>query len=291
MTDNTRAILLMNVAMLAFTLNDACMKAVSETLPLFQAIFLRGVATTLALLGLAAMQGQLRFVPGPGDRARIGWRTLAEVVSTATFLLALTHMPIANLSAIMQALPLAVTLGAALWFGERLDAARLLAIMVGFAGVLLIIRPGTEGFDRWALLGLASMAFVTLRDLMTRGLSRSVPSSAVAVWAALAVAVMGGVVTLQQGWQTVSLTQATLLAGATVNLIIGYLTVVMVMRVGDIGVVAPFRYMALLWAILIGAGVFGAWPDGLTLIGSAIVVASGLFTLLADRLRRQRQTA
>lgn len=291
MTDNTRAILLMNVAMLAFTLNDACMKAVSETLPLFQAIFLRGVATTLALLGLAAMQGQLRFVPGPGDRARIGWRTLAEVVSTATFLLALTHMPIANLSAIMQALPLAVTLGAALWFGERLDAARLLAIMVGFAGVLLIIRPGTEGFDRWALLGLASMAFVTLRDLMTRGLSRSVPSSAVAVWAALAVAVMGGVVTLQQGWQTVSLAQATLLAGATVNLIIGYLTVVMVMRVGDIGVVAPFRYMALLWAILIGAGVFGAWPDGLTLIGSAIVVASGLFTLLADRLRRQRRTA
>lgn len=291
MTDNTRAILLMNVAMLAFTLNDACMKAVSETLPLFQAIFLRGVATTLALLGLAAMQGQLRFVPGPGDRARIGWRTLAEVVSTATFLLALTHMPIANLSAIMQALPLAVTLGAALWFGERLDAARLLAIMVGFAGVLLIIRPGTEGFDRWALLGLASMAFVTLRDLMTRGLSRSVPSSAVAVWAALAVAVMGGVVTLQQGWQTVSLTQAALLAGATVNLIIGYLTVVMVMRVGDIGVVAPFRYMALLWAILIGAGVFGAWPDGLTLIGSAIVVASGLFTLLADRLRRQRRTA
>ncbi|MEH7829563.1 DMT family transporter [Gemmobacter denitrificans] len=291
MTDNTRAILLMNVAMLAFTLNDACMKAVSETLPLFQAIFLRGVATTLALLGLAAMQGQLRFVPGPGDRARIGWRTLAEVVSTATFLLALTHMPIANLSAIMQALPLAVTLGAALWFGERLDAARLLAIMIGFAGVLLIIRPGTEGFDRWALLGLASMAFVTLRDLMTRGLSRSVPSSAVAVWAALAVAVMGGVVTLQQGWQTVSLTQAALLAGATVNLIIGYLTVVMVMRVGDIGVVAPFRYMALLWAILIGAGVFGAWPDGLTLIGSAIVVASGLFTLLADRLRRQRRTA
>lgn len=283
LTDNQRGMVLMNIAMLAFTLNDTCMKAVSTSLPLFQVIFLRGTLTTLVLLGVAMATGGLHFWPGGRDGRVIGLRTVAEVLATVTFLVALTHMPLANLSAIMQSLPLAVTLTAMLVFKDPVGWRRLVAIAVGFVGVLLIIRPGTEGFDEWSMLGLASVGFVVVRDLSTRELSKALPSVTVAIWASVAVTVMGAIGLLVQGWQPVSLHEGALILGATLNLVIGYMTVVMVMRVGDIGFVAPFRYMALLWAIILGWLTFGTLPDGLTLIGAAIVVATGIFTLWRER--------
>jgi len=273
----------MNIAMLAFTLNDTCMKLVTQSLPLYQAITLRGVLTTAALLLVAAGQGVRLTGLGRGDWQVIGLRTLAEVAATVTFLTALLHMPLANLSAIMQSLPLLVTLGAALVFGERLGWRRLTAIALGLVGVLLIIRPGTAGFDRWSVLGLLSVAAVVVRDLSTRKLSRAVPSTLVAIWASVAVTGLGMAGLAFEGWQPMGWAEAALILGASVHLIIGYLTVVMVMRVGDIGLVAPFRYMALLWAIALGWALFGTFPDRLTLIGAAIVVVAGLFTLLRER--------
>ena len=283
MSDNLRAVILMNIAMLAFTLNDTCMKLVTQSLPLYQAITLRGVLTTAALLLVAAGQGVRLTGLGRGDWQVIGLRTLAEVAATVTFLTALLHMPLANLSAIMQSLPLLVTLGAALVFGERLGWRRLTAIALGLVGVLLIIRPGTAGFDRWSVLGLLSVAAVVVRDLSTRKLSRAVPSTLVAIWASVAVTGLGMAGLAFEGWQPMGWAEAALILGASVHLIIGYLTVVMVMRVGDIGLVAPFRYMALLWAIALGWALFGTFPDRLTLIGAAIVVVAGLFTLLRER--------
>lgn len=290
MTDTLRAVILMNIAMLAFTLNDTCMKLVTQSLPLYQAISLRGVLTTVALLGLAMGQG-LRF----GGVARadwrvIGFRTAAEVAATVTFLTALLHMPLANLAAVMQSLPLLMTLGAALIFGERLGWRRLSAIGLGLVGVLLIIRPGTAGFDRWSVLALLSVLAVVLRDLSTRKLSRSVPSTLVAISASLAVTALGGVGLALQGWVPMGWAEAALILGASINLIIGYLTVVMAMRVGDIGLVAPFRYMALLWAIGIGWALFGTFPDAMTLTGAGIVVLAGVFTLLRERALRSPAT-
>ena len=272
----------MNIAMLAFTLNDTCMKLVTQSLPLYQAITLRGALTTAALLLVAAGQGMRLAGLSRGDWQVISLRTAAEVAATVTFLTALLHMPLANLSAIMQSLPLLVTLGAALVFGERLGWRRLLAIAVGLLGVLLIIRPGTAGFDRWSVLGLLSVAAVVLRDLSTRKLSRAVPSTLVAICASLAVTGLGAVGMTFEGWQPMGWAEAALILGASVNLIIGYLTVVKVMRVGDIGLVAPFRYMALLWAIVLGWALFGTFPGSLTLIGATIVVLAGLFTLLRE---------
>lgn len=283
MTDNLRAVILMNIAMLAFTLNDTCMKLVTQSLPLYQAITLRGVLTTVALLLVAAGQGMRLTGLARGDWQVIGLRTLAEVAATVTFLTALLHMPLANLSALMQSLPLLVTLGAALVFGERLGWRRLTAIALGLVGVLLIIRPGTEGFDRWSVLGLLSVAAVVVRDLSTRKLSRAVPSTLVAICASAAVTGLGLAGLGFEGWQPMGAREAALILGASVNLIIGYLTVVMVMRAGDIGLVAPFRYTALLWAIGLGWALFGTFPDRLTLIGAAIVVLAGLFTLLRER--------
>lgn len=283
LSDNARGVILMNVAMAAFTLNDTAMKAAMQMVPMYQAIGLRGIYTTLALMLIGWRLGALTLrLPG-ADLRLIGWRVVGEVASTLTFFAALLHMELANLSAIMQALPLAVTLAAAVFLGERIGWRRGLAIAVGFVGVLVIIRPGTEGFDRWAVLGLASVAFVVLRDLTTRKMSREVPSVTVAVTAAASVMVVGLGGATVQGWQPVPLAAAGLILFAGTMLIAGYLTVVATMRSGALAVVAPFRYMALLWAIVLGWLVFGHLPDGWTLVGAGMVVASGLFTLLRER--------
>lgn len=200
-------------------------------------------------------------------------------------------MPLANLSAILQALPLAITLGATVIYGDRIGWRRMTAILVGLIGVLIIIRPGTEGFDRWALLGVASVGCVVVRDLSVRPLKGNVPSAIVALGAAVAVTTMGWIGAGIQGLQPVAGGQAAQVLGAGMFLIVGYLTSVMAMRQGDIGLVAPFRYTSLLWAIALGLLVFGDFPDGWTMIGAAIVVAAGIFTLLRERaLRRAGQS-
>ena len=288
-SDNMRGVLYMNTAMLAFTVNDSFMKSITLDMPLFQAILIRGGLTVavLALIAAATSRG-FDMWPKGRDKGVLAIRTIAEVGGTVFFLQALVHMPLANLSAILQSLPLVVPITAALVFGDHIGWRRLTAIGVGFLGVVLIIKPGTAGFDIWSVFGLASVACVVVRDLATRELSRVVPSVAVALWAAIAVTLMGAAGVALQGWEPVSLYQALLLAGASAGLIVGYMFIVMVMRVGDIGFVAPFRYMALLWAILFGWVMFGSLPDGLTLIGAGIVVATGIYTLWRERQLRQQ---
>ena len=287
-----RGILYMNVTMLAFTLNDTFVKAVVQDLPLFEVIFLRGLLSSLALMAIAyALQGGLRLWPAGPDRRVMGWRTLGEVGGTLFFLIALTQMPLANLSAIMQFLPIAVTLAAALILRETIGWRRMLAIIVGFVGVMMIIRPGAAAFDINSVMGLASVGFVVLRDLSTRRFSRALPSVTPALWAALAVTALGLVGMLFQGAIMPNLHEALLIFGAAAFLIVGSLFAVMVMRVGDIGVVAPFRYMALLWAIALGWLLFGTLPDAWTLRGAVVVVASGIYILLRERRLRLAQGA
>ena len=287
-SENLRGILLMCASMAAFTINDTFMKSVTQTLPLFQTIGLRGLIAVAGLAILALATRAFPFRPNRRDAGLILLRSLADIAATIFFLEALLHMPLANLSAILQALPLAITLGAALVFGDRIGWRRMTAILAGLIGVLIIIRPGTEGFDRWSLLGLASVACVVVRDLSVRPLHGAVPSALVALGAAVAVTLMGWTGTAFQGWQTPSAWEAVRILGAGLFLIVGYLSSVAAMRHGDIGLVAPFRYTSLLWAIALGFLVFGNLPDFWTLIGAAIVVAAGLFTLWRERQLRRR---
>lgn len=283
LSDNARGALYMSVAMTAFTANDACMKAVTQVLPLYQAMFLRGALATLALLAIGWHMGSLRFGMEASDRKWLVLRTLGEVGGTLTFLSALRHMPLANLSAILQFLPLAVTLAAALLLREPVGWRRFTAIVIGFAGVLLIVRPGTEGFDRWALVGMASVGFVVLRDLTTRRMSSALPSVTVAVTAALSVTVTGAALLPFGGWAAVGAAQAALIVIAAACLIAGYLLIVMAMRVGEISLVAPFRYTALIAAIGLGWAAFGQWPDTLTLAGAGIVILTGIYSFHRER--------
>lgn len=283
LSDNLRGSVLMTVAMVAFTVNDTCMKAATTTLPVFQAIVLRGVLTMAALAIIAWSTGALRFPSRRADQMWIVARTFGEVAGTFTFLMALKHMPLANLSAILQFLPLAVTLAAAVILRERVGWRRMTAIGVGFVGVMMIVRPGSDGFDRWSVLGLLSVGCVVIRDLATRRISGNVPSVMVAFLAALSVAVGAALVLPFTEIAAVTPRQGLQIVGAAGFLIIGYLAVVMSMRVGDIAVVAPFRYTSLVAAILLGWAAFGQFPDDVTLMGAAIVVATGIYTFYRER--------
>ena len=287
-SENLRGILLMCASMAAFTINDTFMKSVTQTLPLYQSIGMRGLVSMIGLLIFAAATGAFSYRPARKDGALILLRTVGEVASTVLFLTALIHMPLANLSAIMQSLPLLITLGAALIFGDKIGWRRMTAIIVGLIGVLIVIRPGTEGFDHWAILGVLSALFVVVRDLSVRPLKGHVPSAVVALSAATAVAGMGWVGTAIEGWHSPTGSELFRVTCAGLCLIVGYLTSVSAMRHGDIGMIAPFRYTSLLWAIVLGFAVFGNLPDFWTLIGSTIVVAAGLFTLWRERRVRLR---
>lgn len=302
-SDNLRGVAYMCLSMLAFTANDSFMKAVTAEVPLFQTVFLRGVIAIAGLMVMGIVTGAFRQKLEGADWRLISLRSVAEIFATISFLTALLHMPLANLSAIMQALPLAVTLSAALIFGDRIGWRRLSAIVAGFAGVMLIIRPGTEAFDIWSLMGVASVLCVVVRDLAVRRMGSHVPSIIVALGAAVMVAVMGLALSMVPtagmganfdgltGWTPLALHQIAQIGGAGAFLIVGYLCAVTAMRSGDIGVVAPFRYTSLLWAILLGFVAFGELPDSWTVIGSAIVVASGVYTLLRERAVRRAAAA
>ena len=283
LSENMRGAALMMAAMAAFTVNDAAMKAVTQSLPLYEAIFLRGLITLALLIPLARAMGGLRFTLARRDAGLVALRSAAEIGGTVLFLTALTHMPLADLSAIMQSLPLAVTLAAALVFGEKVGWRRMLAIGVGFSGVLLIVRPGGAGFDAWALAGVGAVLCVVVRDLATRRMSAALPSVTVAVFAAAAVTTLGAVVAPFGGWAPVAAADWALLATAAVFLILGYIFIVSATRTGDVGLVAPFRYTALLWALVLGWFAFGDFPDRLTLAGAAIVVATGIYTFHRER--------
>lgn len=287
-SDNMRGAFLMMASMAAFTFNDACMKSLSDELPLFQAIFLRGLAVIVLLLVLARSMGALRFDLSRRDWGFIALRTIGETGAAYFFITALFNAPIANITAIMQSLPLTVTLASMIFLGEMVGWRRLSAILVGFFGVLLIVRPGTEGFNFYTVYALISVGFVTMRDISTRRLSADVPSLTVALCAAVGVTLFAGLMALSQPWVALSAKAGLQMGGAVVFVIGGYLFSVMTMRVGDIGFVSPFRYTSLLWALFLGFVVFGEWPTLLTQIGAAIVVATGIFTFYRERRHARR---
>lgn len=288
LSDNIRGALLMMGAMCAYTLNDAFMKSLADEIPLFQAIFVRGLGAIVFLVFMCKVLGQLRFTFPARDWGLVILRTVGEIGGTYFFLTALFNMPIANVSAILQVLPLSVALAAALFLREPLGWRRLSAIIVGFCGVLLIIQPGGADFSAYSIYALAAVACVTLRDIAVRRMSRNVPSVFVALVAAVGVTGLGGVGSLFVEWQPFTALSGMQLAGATGFLIFGYIASVSAMRFGDIAFVAPFRYTSLLVALVLGMLVFGEWPNALALFGGMIVVATGLFTLYRETKLRIR---
>ena len=285
--DNIRAALFMMAGTGAYTINDVFLKLLGDELPMFQILVLRGLVVT-AFFGYllwrvrAQMGGLARR-----DLVLVGLRSLSEAAAAYFFLMALFNMPIANLTAILQVIPLTVALAAFLVLKEPLGWRRMSAILIGFCGVLLIVRPGAEGFTIYAVSALMSVAMITVRDLTTRMLGRTIPSVMVAFSAALGVTLFGVVGSVTEIWAMPSALGWLWLLGATGFIIAGYILVILAMRTGELTFAAPFRYAALLFALVAGWLVFDEWPDLLTFIGSGIVVATGVYTLYREgRVKR-----
>ena len=285
--DNIRAALFMMLGTGAYTINDVFLKLLGDELPMFQILALRGIVVS-AFFGYLLWRVRAHL----GGLARrdlvlVGLRSLSEAAAAYFFLMALFNMPIANLTAILQVIPLTVALAAFLVLKEPLGWRRMSAILIGFCGVLLIVRPGAEGFTIYAVSALMSVAMITVRDLTTRMLGRTIPSVMVAFSAALGVTLFGVVGSVTEIWAMPSALGWLWLLGATGFIIAGYILVILAMRTGELTFAAPFRYAALLFALVAGWLVFDEWPDLLTFIGSGIVVATGVYTLYREgRVKR-----
>jgi drug/metabolite transporter (DMT)-like permease len=217
----------------------------------------------------------------------IALRLFGEIGSTICFVTALFHLPIANATAILQSMPLAVTLAAALFMGEVVGWRRYSAIVVGFIGVTIIVQPGSEGFTVYSLWAIVAVCFMVVRDLATRRLTSGIPSIFVALVTGIGTTTFAGLASMAKPWGDISWQAAAMSLVAAVFLVVGYIFNVMSMRHGEIGFVSPFRYTILIWAILLGFVVFGDIPNAMTLLGSAIVVATGVYTFYRERLLRR----
>lgn len=282
--ENLRGILAITACNFLFLINDMLIKLTSAELPLGQIIAIRGLFATMLLVPIVLATGlarEIRLIRQPA----LFWRTGAEIASAYFYLIALFHIPIANTNTIIQVVPLAVTASAAIFLGHAVGWRRWIAIVIGFLGVIVIIRPGMEGFNSYSLLALVSAGFITLRDITTRIMPATVPTLLIALTTAVCVGLTGPVFGLVAGeqWVVPSTHALLLIAAAVVFLVGGYLTSVEFMRHGDIAVVAPFRYTVILWAMLVGYLVWNEKPDLTTLIGSAIIIATGVYTFHRER--------
>jgi drug/metabolite transporter (DMT)-like permease len=290
---NIRSSIFMMLGMGVFAIGDALTKYSTQTLNLGQFMFLRGILCILLLVLIASRQGVLHRWRDTLDKVTI-LRGLGEIGATTCYLVALTHLSLAFVSSVYQAVPLAVTLGAVLFLGEKVGWRRWLSISIGFIGVLIIIRPGGDGdgtgMNAYALLLLVGVCFTALRDLSTRRINMQIPTVLISAMTSVLVTMTGFVMMqLNTGWQQPTSTDLMHVSIAAVLLIIGYHCIILATRASDMSFASPFRYTSLLWAIVLSYIVFNQAPDQNTLIGAAIVVASGCYMLYREAITGYRQ--
>ena len=288
LSGNMRGAALMMGSMAAFTLNDTFMKELAGEVPLFQVIVLRGILTTFFVGILAWKMGAMHFRISKRDRGLLVLRLIGEIGAAFFFLTALFNMPIANVTAILQSIPLVVTLCATLLFREPLGWRRMSAILIGLIGVVLIVQPGGAGFTSYSIYALIAVGFVVLRDLSTRRLSGETPSLMVTFATTVSVTLVFGAASISVDWVPMETHQVFLIIKASVMVTAAYLMSVLVMRVGDVSFIAPFRYTGLIWALGLGWYVFDEWPQTLELVGAGIVVGSGVFMLYREGIAARK---
>ena len=284
LNDNLLGAALMTCCVLAYVLNDAVMKLLFADIDFFQAIFLRGLVSLPPLLVLALMTKTLLQKYSAKNQRLMIIRILAEIGTTVTFLTALKHMPLANVTAILQSLPLAITMAAAIFLGEPVGWRRWSAICLGFTGVLIIIRPGLAGFNSYSLLALAAVLLLTVREISTRQLDKKIPTVTVALSTTLGITVFAALMLIGDEWAEINFVSWSLIIAAAAAVTVATLLSVVAMRTGDIGFVSPFRYTSLIGAIGLGILLFGEWPDGITLLGAVIIAFAGIYSLYREQL-------
>lgn len=283
--DNRRGSLAMVMSMAAFALEDMFIKAASSSVPVGEILLLFGVGGTLVFCLLTLQRGERIFNSAILSPA-ILWRAAFEIAGRLGFTLAIVMTPLSSASAILQATPLVVVAGAAIFFGERVGWLRWLVILIGFIGVLMIIRPGLESFEPASLFAVFGMLGFAGRDLATRAAPPVLSNRQLGIYGFFILVPTGLVMMLLSGdvvWP--DLNACAQISAATLFGVLAYYLLSVAMRTGEVSVVTPFRYTRLVFALLLGMLIFAERPDLMTLLGSLIVISSGVCMLHSGRRR------
>jgi drug/metabolite transporter (DMT)-like permease len=280
----------MTGCMFSYVINDGFMKLLFSEISLFQALFLRSMITVPPVLIMAWFAKIAVRNLSSYNKLLLLFRVGAEVCATIAFLTALKHMPLANVTAILQALPLAITMAAALFLSEPVGWRRWIAILIGFIGVLIIVRPGVDGFNIYSLSAVAALIFITVREIFTRKLKSKVPTITVALATVIGIGVFSGIMMIGTEWHPVIASSWLLVLGASVAVLSGTFLSVMAMQTGEISFVSTFRYTSMIGAIGVGILIFDDWPDQLTLVGTVIIVITGVYTFYREQTRNRKVT-
>ena len=291
MTDNIRGALFMVCSMICFAVNDAVIKSLGGVLPIFQTVAVRGGIVVIVLAIMVMRSGWRVQELRRRDKMILLLRVAAEVGAAFFIVTALFNMELANMTAILQILPLTIPLAAFIFLGEPLGWRRLLAIFIGFLGMLFIVKPGSDGFNVYSLFCLAAVICVTISDLTARSLGAKLSSQEMSLFAAIGVFGAASVAMMFEPWVAISLTSWAALCGSSLTILLGYLVSVYAIRTGDVSFTAQFRYIGLIAALILGYVFFGEWPDRLALMGAAIIGGTGAFTLYRQQASRRVKSA
>ena len=287
-TSNLKGIALMCSAMALFLINDTIVKSITQHLPPYETLFLRGIAIMAVGFGLLWVTGQIRFVPKLLDPVVLS-RNGFEVLATLGYVMGLAHAPIADLNALSQLEPVLMTVVAVWFFGARVGRLEVGLIGFAFVGALLVAQPGTGAFSPFALFGLWSACCAVARDLLSRRVHSEVPGLVVAVGAGMTVMIECGVMTLLfEQFVVPDLRLILLMCIAAVFITGAHLCIFLAFRYGEAVVVSPFTYTSTIWALISGYLVFNTLPNTLGLIGIGLILVCGVGVVLLEG-RRARQ--
>lgn len=288
--ENFRGAVLMVIAMLGFAIEDSFIKLIGDAMPIGQILIMLGLGGAFVFAIIVRLQGHA-LVARSMLKAPVLVRGIGEMFGTVCFVSAIIYTPLSTASAILQAMPLVVTLGAALFLGEPVGWRRWGAVIVGFLGVLLIVRPGSDSFTPLSLLALGAVIGLATRDVATRKIPKTLSTMQLSYLGFLALLPAGTMLMVLTGTPavTLDLRVSLLIIASIATAAFAYYAIVAAMRVGEISFVSPFRYTRLVFALIIGTVFFAERPDLLTLIGAAIIVASGVYTVLRERKLRLKR--
>ena len=268
----------------ALTVSDAATKWLTASFPIGEILFVRAATVAVVILVIAWRSGTF-------DGLRIGrvrnqaTRALLAVCSTFLIVASLARLPLNEVIAILFVVPLFIAVMAAPLLGERVSVHRWLAVLIGFTGMLIMVRPGTDAFQFAALLPVAAALVAATRDIVTRRISAAETSTAILFYSTVALTLVG-LATAPFGWQPMEASDLAIAAFTGLMFGLGHYFIIEAFRYGEATVVSPYRYANLIWAVLLGFLLWGEIPSVWVFAGTPLVVGSGLYILLHERSRR-----
>jgi drug/metabolite transporter (DMT)-like permease len=285
-TSNLLGITYMVLSAGCFVLNDSLMKTVIEGVPPFEVLFVRSIFASLWLLGLLAITGNLKALPHALDRFVL-LRGITEIGSVLTFVLALAHAAQADIMAIYQTTPLLIILAMSLFYGQTLGRLRLVLVLIGFAGALLVAQPGSSHTSPYVLLAFLTAFFSAIRDLFGRRIPAHIPVLISTFATTILVMICAFIASrLFETWVTPSATQLTILFAAAFLVNLGHVFTFQAFKSADAQAVAPFYYAFMVWGIIMGYLFFGDLPNALAIVGMLLILLSGLAIIYMEKRNR-----